>query len=317
MQANPLSFLPFTLYSSPPQAACDFENGFDALTRYRIDGRETPVVLVKWYDFTRWLLERIDSFPKSQRFVFGTRLADHTLDVLETLVEASYSRRKADLLARVNRKIEMLRWLVRLAKDRKVLTEKQYLFACKGLAECGRDGGWLAQAVFGKEGLPMKRHKHLFEQVASLANLLGAARQTLRGKRSRQPGAYHYFTIREPKERLVAAAPFRDRVVHHAIVRVLQPLLERRFIQDSFASRPGKGTHAAMRRAAIFAKQYRYALKMRRTKIFSQHRSRSVADAGRAVDWGPATAGPYLQGGRFAHYNKIEQCWPPGVTCST
>ena len=88
-------------------------------------GRGTPVLLVKWYDFTRWLLERIDSFPKNQRFVFVTRLADHALDVLETLVEESYSRRKTELLARVNRKIEMLRWLVRLAKDRKVLPEKQ------------------------------------------------------------------------------------------------------------------------------------------------------------------------------------------------
>ena len=57
-------------------------------------GRDAPVLLVKWYDFTRWLLERIDSFPKNQRFVFGTRLADHALDVLESLVEASYSRRK-------------------------------------------------------------------------------------------------------------------------------------------------------------------------------------------------------------------------------
>lgn len=115
-------------------------------------GRGTPVLLVKWYDFTRWLLERIDSFPKNQRFVFGTRLADHALDVLETLVEASYSRRKSELLARVNRKIEVLRWLVRLAKDRKVLTEKQYLFAFKGLAECGRMvGGWLKQSA-AKEG---------------------------------------------------------------------------------------------------------------------------------------------------------------------
>ena len=101
------------------------------------------MVLVKWYDFTRWILEKVDSFPKNQRFVFGTRLADHTLDVMETLVEASYSRRKTELLARANRKIEMLRWLVRLAKDRKVLSEKQYLFACKALAECGR----MAQAV--------------------------------------------------------------------------------------------------------------------------------------------------------------------------
>jgi hypothetical protein len=62
-------------------------------------------------------------------------------------------------------------------------------------------------------------------------------------------GAYTYFTIQEPKHRLVAAAPFRDRVVHHAIVRVLEPIFEKRFIADSFACRKGKGTHAALRRA--------------------------------------------------------------------
>jgi len=54
-------------------------------------------------------------------------------------------------------------------------------------------------------------------------------------------GAYNYFTIYEPKERLVAAAPFRDRVVHHAIVRVVEPIFERRFIEDSYACRTGKG----------------------------------------------------------------------------
>ena len=115
-------------------------------------GREPPVLLVKWYDLTRWILEKVDSFPKSQRFVFGTRLADHAIGVLETLVEASYSSTKAALLADANRKVETLRWLVRLAKDRKVLTERQYLFACQGLTECGRMlGGWLKQAQ-SKEG---------------------------------------------------------------------------------------------------------------------------------------------------------------------
>ena len=111
-------------------------------------------MLVKWYDFTRWLLERVDSFPKNQRFIFGTRLADRALDVMETLVEAAYSPRKTELLARANRRIEMLRWLVRLAKDRKVLTERQYLFACKSLAGCGRMlGGWLKHSS-GKERSP-------------------------------------------------------------------------------------------------------------------------------------------------------------------
>jgi hypothetical protein len=118
-------------------------------------GREPPVLLVKWYDLTRWILEKVDSFPKSQRFIFGTRLADHAIDVLETLVEASYSREKAELLATANRKVETLRWLVRLAKDRKVLSEKQYLFASQGLAECGRMlGGWLKQAASKEQATP-------------------------------------------------------------------------------------------------------------------------------------------------------------------
>ncbi len=64
---------------------------------------EPPVLLVKWYDVTKWLLGRVDSFPKNQRFIFGQRIADRALNVLEVLVEAAYSHRKMDLLARANR----------------------------------------------------------------------------------------------------------------------------------------------------------------------------------------------------------------------
>ena len=54
--------------------------------------------------------------------VFGQRLADHSIAVLELLVEAAYSSEKRELLHRANRRIEVLRWLVRLAKDRKLFT---------------------------------------------------------------------------------------------------------------------------------------------------------------------------------------------------
>ena len=121
---------------------------------------ESPVVLVKWYDLVKWFLERVDSFPKNQRFVFGHRLADRAIDVLELLVESAYSPRKADLLSRANRDIEVLRWLVRLAKDRDLFTMRQYGFACKGLTECGRMvGGWLKQSA-GKESLVKERTSH-------------------------------------------------------------------------------------------------------------------------------------------------------------
>ncbi len=54
-------------------------------------GNEPPVLLVKWYDVTKWLLERVDGFPKNQRFIFGQRIADRAMNILESLVEAAYS----------------------------------------------------------------------------------------------------------------------------------------------------------------------------------------------------------------------------------
>ncbi len=118
----------------------------------RAEKSSAPVVLVKWYDWVKWILDRVDAFPKNQRFIFGQRLADRSIRVLEILVEAAYSSRKAEGLAEANRQVEVLRWLVRLAKDRELLTMRQYGFACKGLTECGRMiGGWLKQAS-AKEG---------------------------------------------------------------------------------------------------------------------------------------------------------------------
>lgn len=119
-------------------------------------------------------------------------------------------------------------------------------------------------------------------------NLWAAWRQAARGKRSSRsaaafefqvadrllelqqelsshsyrPGAYVHFTIHEPKRRKISAAPFRDRVVHHALCNVIEPLFEARFHPDSYANRIGKGTHAAIDRAQHFASRHRYVLRM-------------------------------------------------------
>jgi retron-type reverse transcriptase len=140
----------------------------------------------------------------------------------------------------------------------------------------------------------MKRHGNLWPQVVSFPNLVAAARLARRGKRSRDnvaafevhlerelcrlqddlrtkqylPGAYRTFWIHDPKKRLISAAPYRDRVVHHALCRVLQPIFERSFISDSYASRPGKGTHAALNRCTQFMRKYAYVLKCDVRKYF-------------------------------------------------
>jgi RNA-directed DNA polymerase len=75
-----------------------------------------------------------------------------------------------------------------------------------------------------------------------------------------KPGGYSSFYIHEPKRRLISAADFRDRVVHHALCNIIEPIFERSFVFDSYANRVGKGTHRALNRCQYFAKKYKYVL---------------------------------------------------------
>jgi len=127
---------------------------------------------------------------------------------------------------------------------------------------------------------------HLYDQIHTWDNLYLAWRKAARGKRGREPaarfefhlednllqlqeelqdktyrpGPYHSFYIHDPKHRLISAAPFRDRVVHHALCNIIGPMFERRFIADSYANRAGKGAHRALDRCQKFARRYRYVL---------------------------------------------------------
>ena len=126
----------------------------------------------------------------------------------------------------------------------------------------------------------------MYEQIITWDNLFLAYRKAARGKRGRAaaagfehhlednlvglqeellartywPGQYTSFYIHEPKRRLISAAPFRDRVVHHALCNVIEPIFEHSFIDDSYANRVGRGTHRALDRCQAFARRYRYVL---------------------------------------------------------
>ncbi len=134
----------------------------------------------------------------------------------------------------------------------------------------------------------MKRIDGIWAKVTSFENLLGAYCKARRGKRRRpdvaefglnlerellalqralregtyQPGDYRLFTIYERKPRVIAAAPFCDRVVHHAVMHDIEPTVDRTFISDSYACRMGKGVHAAVDRYQAWAQTYRYVLKL-------------------------------------------------------
>ena len=97
-------------------------------------------------------------------------------------------------------------------------------------------------------------------------NLLTIQRELSTG--TYELGDYHHFFIHDPKRRKISAAPFRDRVVHHAVVRVLEPIYEPRFLNDSYACRRGKGTHRAVRRAQHFLRRYSHVLKTDIVRFF-------------------------------------------------
>ncbi len=140
----------------------------------------------------------------------------------------------------------------------------------------------------------MKRQGYLFDRVCSFEALIPAAKEAAKGKKrklevarfllnlenevielekeliskSYHPGPYHTFMIHDPKERMICAADFRDRVVHHAVCRALDPIFERSFIFDTYACRKDKGTHRAIKRARSFCLRYSYFLKMDVHKFF-------------------------------------------------
>jgi hypothetical protein len=82
------------------------------------------------------------------------------------------------------------------------------------------------------------------------------------------PGPYVHFQIHAPKTRRISAAPFADRVVHHALCNIIAPVFERLFLADSYANRVGKGTHRAIDRLQQFARRYRYAVRLDVVKHF-------------------------------------------------
>lgn len=118
------------------------------------------------------------------------------------------------------------------------------------------------RASRGKRGSAAVARFH-FELEQQLCRL----QDDLRGK-TYVPGEYRTFRIFEPKSRLISAAPYRDRVVHHALCRVIEPVFEPAFIFDSYACRVGKGTHAAVDRFTTFARRNRYVLKCDVSKFF-------------------------------------------------
>lgn len=133
----------------------------------------------------------------------------------------------------------------------------------------------------------MKTHKHLWDEFISAENFDIAAKNALRGKKSKSAakrflrqreakllklrqdlengtfttGRYHIFTVYEPKRRNVYMLPlYPDHIVHHALMNVLTPIWQKLFISDSYACIPGRGLHPASQRCITMLRRNKYVL---------------------------------------------------------
>ena len=105
--------------------------------------RSTGAALEAHYRFVVWLVPTLERFPRSQKFLLGDRIQHTALDVLERLIEATYTRHRGGQLTLANIGIEKLRFLCRLAHDLHYLDARRYEHAARSLNETGRRvGAW-------------------------------------------------------------------------------------------------------------------------------------------------------------------------------
>ena len=107
------------------------------------NARKTGAAVEAHFQFLMWLVPAIEKFPRTQKFLLGDRIQTTSLDVLECLIEATYTRDRKGQLARANLGIEKLRFFFRLAVELHYLDRKRYAHAARTLDEIGRlIGGW-------------------------------------------------------------------------------------------------------------------------------------------------------------------------------
>lgn len=108
------------------------------------NARRTGPALEAHQQFLLWLMPTIERFPRSQKFLLGDRIQTTALDVLEALIEATYTRDRVRHLTRANLGLEKLRMFFRLAADLHHVDMRRYAHASRMIDEIGRlVGGWM------------------------------------------------------------------------------------------------------------------------------------------------------------------------------
>ena len=106
--------------------------------------KEKYPLFEKYYKLLDWILDKCEKFPKNVRFTISSKISNISLDILDYLIEAIYTKDKLKNLKRINILFEKLRIFIRITHDRKYLSHKQYEYVSKEINVCGKMvGGWI------------------------------------------------------------------------------------------------------------------------------------------------------------------------------
>ncbi len=133
----------------------------------------------------------------------------------------------------------------------------------------------------------MKTYKNLWDEFISVENFELAVKKAVKSKKSKKQtkvflankdvlienlrqdlnlgkfktSKYHVFEVFEPKRREIYELPlYPDHIVHHALINVLGPIWQKRFVKNSYACIPGRGIHSAVQQAMLFVRKNKYVL---------------------------------------------------------
>ncbi|UCE08752.1 MAG: diversity-generating retroelement protein Avd [bacterium] len=103
-------------------------------------------IFKRLYEFSKWLMNHTNKFPKSHRFSVAVKLENTVLEMLELITRANMSRKKMGLLISADEKLLFLKIILRLSFDMRFINVKSYEYGAKELVEIGRMlGGWMKQ----------------------------------------------------------------------------------------------------------------------------------------------------------------------------
>ncbi len=103
-------------------------------------------LFIHWYKTLDWIMDIAEKMPKHTRFTINTRIVSISLEIVEYIVEAIYTKDRAEPLRHINLLLEKLRIFFRICKDRAYISVKQYEYISLQLNEAGKMcGGWAKQ----------------------------------------------------------------------------------------------------------------------------------------------------------------------------